>query len=155
MSLAEPQAPGSKLAFFSSLLNLVGLTPPAGQLPLRQVSSLRQWLFSEAGPGPSVSVTYAGKMVSGKQDAVNFSGSAHWIASPPSHRFLRASSVFSSIHQERSSAFTCLPGGSPVPGVPATLTPRREHLRSLWSSHGMACQLVCWFDTSILNMDTH
>lgn len=52
--------------------------------------SHQQWLFSEAGLGPSVSVTYAGKMVSGKQEAVNFSGSAHLISIPPPHRLLRA-----------------------------------------------------------------
>lgn len=57
----------------------MGLTPQAGQLPLSQLSSPRQWLFSEAGLGPSVSVTYVGKIVSGKQDIVNFSGSAHLI----------------------------------------------------------------------------
>lgn len=52
--------------------------------------SSQQWLFSEAGLGPSVSGTYAGKMVSGQQDVVNFSGSAHLISIPPPHRFLGA-----------------------------------------------------------------
>ena len=88
----------------------VGLTPQAGQLPLSQLSSPPQWLFSEAGLGPSVSMTYAGKMVSGKQDTVNFSGSAHLISSSPPHRFLRVIFLKKSIGQARNSAFTCSSG---------------------------------------------
>lgn len=75
--------------------------------------SSQQWLFSEAGLGPSVSGIYAGKMVSGQQDVVNFSGSAHLISIPPPHRFLGAIFClfvfFKSIHQERRFALTYLP----------------------------------------------
>ena len=104
----------------------VGLTPQAGQLPLSQLSSPRQWLFSEAGLGPSVSMTYAGKMVSGKQDTVNFSGSAHLISSSPPHRFLRVIFFKKKHWPGKELCIYLFIWGSLGPGIPSTTTLRKE-----------------------------
>lgn len=126
----------------------VGLTLQARQLPLSQLSSPRQWLFSEAGLGPSVSTTYAGKMVSGKQDAVNFSGSAHLISSFPPHGFLRV--IFLKKHSPRkNSALTCSSGEAQC----LVYLPQQHWEKSSSSLSGF--HIVDLFDIDILNEDIH
>ena len=91
-------------------------------------------------------MTYAGKMVSGKQDAVNFSGSAHLISSSPPHRFRRV--IFlKSIHQERNSAFTCSSGEAQC----LVYLPQQYGEKSSSCLSGL--HIVDFFDIDILNED--
>lgn len=89
---------------------ICGSYSPSWAAPTQVSSLLNSGYFQKQVWGHLSLRLMLGKMVSGKQDAVNFSGSAHLISSSPPHGFLRVIFLKSIRHSRKNSAFTCSSG---------------------------------------------
>lgn len=116
MSLAEPQPPGSKVAFFSSPLNLCGSYSPSRAAPTKStlLSSTVVIFRSRSGAICLCDLCWENSLwKTGHSKFLRLSSfdlqlSSSQVAQGQVVFFLVL--FFLSIHQERNSAFTCPPG---------------------------------------------
>lgn len=141
MSLAEPQPPGSKVAFFSSPLNLCGSYSPSRAVPTKStlLSSTVVIFRSRSGAICLCDLCWENSLwKTGHSKFLRLSSFDLQLSSSQVAQGQVVLFWFCFFFKHSPGKELCfhLPTcGSPVTGVPSTSTLNKEWLRSLWSSN--------------------